>query len=280
MFDEWIDALAARLTPPSERRGRDVDLAPGALPKAQGPDRIALSGADVFVATLHLPTGASIARMLPTVAPIAPDQLVWKAKRAAGGPRTMRIAMARRKRIAEIAATYPETAIDRPTIVANDGGMRFIFAQGGAGSSAAARATLAALLIALVLILTIPLTTLIGAKLLAYRQQTAIRAVEQAGGGALVAKREAATGRLLAEQLRPAIERPTIGAVIGQLSTALPEGAHLASVSRDANGRLVVEVEAIDPDPVRAALASLGLKATGQRPVTDRGIRSRFEGQQ
>ncbi|PZO92045.1 MAG: hypothetical protein DI623_00920 [Sphingomonas sanxanigenens] len=279
-FAHWIDALASRLTPRGERTGRDMILARGEQPTPSGPDRISLGEEESFVATARLRPGETMMQAIGRVAPIAPAELVWKARRASGphGARLLHVAMARRTRIDAIAAAYPKTPEARPTIGVTRGDGPMILVAGGAGSSAAARATVKALLAALILLLTIPLTTWAGAKLLTMREARATRAAEARGGGALAAKRQADATIALAARLRPALERESAGALIGRLARALPDGARLATLDEAADGRLIVEVDSSDPDPVRAAFAPLGLKATAQRAVTDRGIRSRFEG--
>ena len=279
-FTGWIDALAGRLTPRAERNGRDMALAPGEIPKPSGPDRLSLGEADSFVATARLRPGETIAQAIGRLAPIAPVELIWKAHRARGpqGAHLLHVAMARRSRIDAILATYPKAPEARPTIGVARGGNLTILVTGGAGSSPAARATVKALLAAFALQLTIPLTTWAGAKLLTMREARAAQAAEAQGGGALAAKRQADTTVALAVQLRPALERESTGALIEKLTKALPDGARLATLDEAADGKLVVEVDSNAPDPVRAAFAPLGLKATAQRAVTDRGIRSRFEG--
>lgn len=279
-FAGWIDALAGRLTPRAERSGRDLTLAAGEIPKPSGPDRIGLGEEESFVATTRLRPGETVTQAIGRLAPIAPAELVWKARRASGpqGARLLHVAMARRARIDAILAAYPTTPEAKPAIGVTRGGARTVLVAGGVGSSPAARATVKALLVAFALLLTIPMTTWAGAKLLTLRETRAAQAAEAQGGGALAAKRQADTTVALAAQLRPALERESTGALIEKLTKALPDGARLATLDEAADGKLVVEVDSNDPDPVHAAFAPLGLKATAQRAVTDRGIRSRFEG--
>ena len=50
-------------------------------------------------------------------------------------------------------------------------------------------------------------------------------------------------------------------------------GGALHAIRRDDSGLVTIEIDAADPDRVSLP----GFRRTGQWPVTDRGIRSRFE---
>ena len=251
MWAWWVDALAGRLTPKGERKPEEVELAPG----------------DVHVVTAPLPAGARVAAIVAATAPIPPEQLRWTAHvtTGAGGRRQVRVAMARKTAIA--AARRTSTRVGGPAVVARAGDERFVLVEGGSGSTPAARRTVVALLGALGLILTIPLTTALAAGLLAANERRAIAAVDNG------AAQRAEVQRALAERLRPALARPTLSALAAEAIAVLPAGGALHAIRRDDSGLVTIEIDAADPDRVSLP----GFRRTGQWPVTDRGIRSRFE---
>ncbi|WP_414900867.1 hypothetical protein ACMT1E_13450 [Sphingomonas flavalba] len=251
MLAWWVDALAGRLTPKGERKPEVVELAP----------------ADVHVMTAPLPPGGRVAAIVAAMAPIPPEQLRWTAHvtTGAGGRRQVRVAMARKAAIA--AARRKAPLIGGPTVIARDGHERFVLVEGGSGSTPAARRTVIALLAALGLILTIPLTTAFVAGVLAASERRAIAAVDNG------AAQRAEVQRALAERLRPALARPPLSALAADAIRAMPAGAAIHAIRRDDSGLVTIEIDAADPDRVSLP----GFRRTGQWPVTDRGIRSRFE---
>jgi len=77
-----------------------------------------------------------------------------------------------------------------------------------------------------------------------------------------------------------ALGRETVSATMARLDTALPEGATLHALGRDADGVLEMEIDTADPEALRAALArdpALARLATaGETMVPDRGLRLRL----
>ena len=252
MFTWWVDALARWLTPRGEL----------------APEEVVLPAADVHVLTAPLPAGTRVAGAVAALAPIPPEQLRWTAHVAtdSAGRRQVRVAMARKVAIRVIGVK--SRVIGGPAVIARVGNERFVLAEGGSGASALARRTVIALFAAMALILTIPLTTALGAKLLGAKERHAIAALGTGTTGQTEAQ------RALAERLRPALARPTVSALAAKVVAVLPAGATLQATRRDDSGLVTIEIDAADPDRV----AVPGYRKTGQWPVTDRGIRSRFEG--
>ena len=232
----WIDSLAADLTPDDER---------------ETVERIWLVGGDVHVATISDGAGT-----IADVAPISPDQLGWT---LAGS----HVAMARRTTI-DAAAADPS----RPWVMARRGNQIFVLARGRSGASALARRTVSALLIAMLLILTIPVTTSIGARWLTAEERRRIAAL-----GATPATDAEDTDRI-----RALLDRPSLSGIVAETSARLAGGSTVHAISRDRAGRIVIEIDSADPEAARAAIPpGLRLAAAGQSAVTDRGMRSRFE---
>ena len=110
-----------------------------------------------------------------------------------------------------------------------------------------------------------PLATLAGAALLvggAEREVASLRRQAQPRID-LLAARDAAR-----ETLVRAGAAPMLGSVLEALGAVLPEQARIASVERDAAGRVAAEIVTIDPDALRSALRRdprYRWRETGQR---------------
>lgn len=119
--------------------------------------------------------------------------------------------------------------------------------------------------VALLLMLA-PVATITGARLMADRAATRAAALEARAQPAMAAGERAERARDL---LRGAIARPGVGVTLDGLARALPPEATLVSATRDPTGALTIEVAAIDPDRLRAALrrdpATAGLRDAGQQ---------------
>lgn len=111
-----------------------------------------------------------------------------------------------------------------------------------------------------------PLLTLAGAQLMIAREEAAAAELRAAAAPRLAAQRAADEARAM---LARTIERPTLGATLEAVATALPEDAQLIRAERFRDGLLELDVAASDPDRLRAALRrSRGLarmRDTGQR---------------
>lgn len=123
------------------------------------------------------------------------------------------------------------------------------------------------------LIVTGPLLTIGGAKLLEGWQKAAHARLEAEAQPRIEAARAATAAR---EQMDAVLRRRTLAATIEALARALPADATLVRAERTAQGALELEIAAPDPDRLRAALrrvpALARLRNTGQRQADTRII--------
>jgi hypothetical protein len=117
-----------------------------------------------------------------------------------------------------------------------------------------------------VLIAVGPLLTIAGAKLLTAQQRAAAAKLETEVAPRIAAARAAVEAR---QQIDALLRRRALGATIEGLARALPPEATLIHAGRTAQGLVEIEVEAPDPDQLRAALRRTPmfarLRNTGQR---------------
>ena len=115
-----------------------------------------------------------------------------------------------------------------------------------------------------------PLLTIVGAHML----RTGVEADNRALASQLRTRNapQAARGAAAAV-LRDATRQPALAATLDRLARALPDDARLVSAVRDADGALLFEISASDPDLLRGALrrdSLLGtLRERGQRRTQD-----------
>lgn len=139
------------------------------------------------------------------------------------------------------------------------------------------RACLITVAVAAGLLLSIPLSTAIGAHLLAEANERRSEALAQEAASRLAAARQAVKIERARPEVGRLLGRRTISELIERLARALPPAAHVHALSRGEDGALVAEIEIVDPDLLRPALASDplldSLRPIGQRGVPDGGIR-------
>ncbi len=115
-----------------------------------------------------------------------------------------------------------------------------------------------------------PLLTIVGAGLM--------RAGVEAGARTLEAQLRsrtapAAARRDAAAVLRDAVRQPALAATLERLARVLPDDARLVSAARGAEGQLILEIAASDPDLLRGALRRdpmlAAMRESGQRRTAD-----------
>lgn len=129
-------------------------------------------------------------------------------------------------------------------------------------------------MISICLVASIPVSIAVGAWSMTFVARQDAQKLAQAAALNIDARREA----ILAEEARPVTSRllaaPSISDLIQRLSATLPAGDTVADAARDAHGILTIDIETIDPDELRRALARdaklAKLRETGQS-ATDRG---------
>lgn len=121
-------------------------------------------------------------------------------------------------------------------------------------------------------LIALPLAAALGATLLAARieRQVARLAQEQAARPP-VADRAGVSA---------AMAREPVSVTIARVARRLPADAALHAAARDRNGALTLEIDAVDPEAIRAALSAdpalAGLATAGETMVPDRGLRMRL----
>lgn len=155
------------------------------------------------------------------------------------------------ERAGDPARPFPEKRFDRGSLVT---------AAGAAG-----------------LLLSIPLSTAIGARLLAEANERQSEIIARAAASRVAAAREAAAIERARPEAARLLGRRTVSELVERFARALPPDARIHALSREESGAIVAEIEIMDPDLLRPALASdpllKSLRAIGQRGVPDGGIR-------
>lgn len=132
-------------------------------------------------------------------------------------------------------------------------------------------------LVATLLLVSIPISTALGALLLAAVNERRADLIDKKNRGRITAALEAAEIARARPEIARLIGRMTMSEVVERLARALPADARLHALSRERDGGLVMEVDVIDPDGLRPALASdplfAGLREIGQQSAAGNGLR-------
>lgn len=127
------------------------------------------------------------------------------------------------------------------------------------------------------LLLSIPLSTAIGARLLAAANERQSKAIARNAAARLAVVWEAAEIERGRPEVARLLGRRTISELLERFARALPPDARIHMLSREDDGAVVTEIDIFDPDLLRPALASdpqlRSLSAIGQRSVPDGQVR-------
>jgi hypothetical protein len=225
--------------------------------------RILLTTPDVYVTSVTLPKAArrrlksAVALQLSQLAPIEPGALRWAMQSIEESQDgiVVRVAMARAERMEALRSLFEANGMEPPSIHAETPEGSIELAAGHDGSRRwGSRAERRAWAIAAMLILSIPLTTTVGAMALTASTRSRIEELQREAAPRLAADSEARRDEALRAALRPLTARPGVSTTIEDLAAKLPLTDHVKSIRQAGNGALEFTVETVNPD---AALASL-----------------------
>jgi len=225
--------------------------------------RIVLTAPDAYVTSVSLPKAArkrlrsAVALQLSQLAPVDPDLLRWAMALTEIGPDRIivRVAMARAARVEALQALCEANGIVPPPVHAATPEGTLELAPGHDGSRTWSKVDRRAWAIAALLILTIPLTTALGAMGLEATVQGRIAALQREAGPRLRAEAKARQSEGLRHALRPLFAHPSASATIEELAARLPMTDHVKSIEQAGNGILQFTLESADPEGAQAALA-------------------------
>ncbi len=225
--------------------------------------RILLESPDVFATSLSLPKAArrrlksAVALQLSQVAPVEPSILRWATRSAEAGPDRIQVevAMARADRVARLQELFEINGLAPPPVFAAAGDEPLQLAAGRRVTVAASdQAGARAWIVAALLIVSIPLTTTLGATLLRASAESRIGVLEKSATPRLRDEAQARRSEELRRGLRPLVGRPSVTATLEDLATRLPMSDHVVSVRQSGDRILDLTVEAADAEAVEAAL--------------------------
>lgn len=226
--------------------------------------RVRLAPPDVHILSLLVPRkqgsrGTAIAEALADQAPLDPDRLRWAVRWGAAGEASVaaRVAIAHADHVRSIIGAFEAHGIT-PAIIADIDGRPATLVAG----KRAGRSPLVTMLVALLLLATIPLSTAVGAHVLAAAIDRANAGIAAEGDPRLAAEARAAEMARARPVIGRLLEQRPISEIVARLAAVLPTGARIHTLSRDADGNVTVAVDLIDPDALRPALARDPLLAT------------------
>jgi len=253
--------------------------------------RIVLDVPDVYIASLDLPAAArgrlnaAVSLHLPQVAPLDPSLLVWTAipGPALGGRISVSVAMARAARADALQDMFANHGLPIPAIAAVGPNGPVELQRSGAGGAASweARANRAAIGTALLLLLSMPLTTVAGAWLLAGMAEGEAERISREIAPRLVQERKAERDGELRRALALVYAHPAATATVEALALGAPDTDYLVSASRSPDGSLQASVDSADPEALKAAMAKTpfrpALQAIDVAPIEEKPARARVE---
>lgn len=217
--------------------------------------RVVLSEPDTMAVRITLPRAAR-SRLRPAIAlhlsehlPIEPELAFWDIveQRVVGADIHVELIVARTAQVEDIKRTFAEHGLRSPEIAGRVGEREVLFSRGERPALKASERR--PLLLAAALVALAPILTLAGSEFLIAQNRAAIAKLE----AELAPKREAARLAREREQLRAGLATlPTLplSTLLDDVAANLPQSAHLQSAQRE-GGSVTLEIEAVDPDPVR-----------------------------
>lgn len=226
--------------------------------------RLVLQPPDIHIMDLSLPKAArnrlrsATALQLHQVAPLEPEHLIWAFETRETGEReiTVRVAMARRARVAQLQALFDTQDLRIPPIDAQceDGLMRLMTGETRPRDPERYRMRLA-LATAATLILSIPLTSLVGAAILKATAESRIAALEAEIAPKIEVERHWRSDEALRQALLPVARLPIASAVLDDLSRRLPETAYAESIEQAPDRSLLLTLSTTDAQETLADLS-------------------------
>ena len=226
--------------------------------------RIILAAPDIYTASLTLPKAArgrlrsAVMLQLGEISPLDPAMLSWSTHnvRRTGEHITLQVVMAKTRRLDGLVSLFAENGLPTPPIMAVVAGAFVQLAAGYDGSRARpANGGRRTLLFAGALLAAIPPAIIIAASILIATNDRASERLEEA----VRPKIEAETRARHAEQLRAALApvqaRSPVSSLLDNLAGRLPTSAWVRSIGERPDGTVEFEIDALEPETVRAALA-------------------------
>jgi len=250
--------------------------------------RLWLHPPDVHGRVVPLPEGArghvrqAVQLQLADIAPVDPAELVVEVApvRTTDGL-AADVVMARRARIDAVVQQFEASARPMPPLFAAGTQGPIRLRRGSDHASLHLSLPQRWVLIAiLALLASIPVSTLGLGAWLSTRAEARITALQPAAAARKAAEARARRDQAQAETMAALVKSANISELMGALESRLPESAWLKSIERAADGSLIIEVEARDPDLVLAALNDRTLlpnfQVIAQEPASDGRISIRI----
>jgi hypothetical protein len=201
---------------------------------------------------------SAIALQLSQIAPINPDQLTWVVDEMAADDAilTVRVTMARTSHMAQLQRLFVDNGHPMPPIDAASDGARVALAKGCARARSPKQRQLRQVAaITVLMLVSIPLTTLIGAAVIGAATQNQIAALETKLAPKMETERRLRRAEALRAAFAPLIVKPDASSAIEELASLLPETAYAQSVEQGLDRSLMVTASAINPDETSQAIS-------------------------
>jgi hypothetical protein len=226
--------------------------------------QLVLDSPDIHIATLILPVAArsrlkaAVALRLYDIAPLDSELLLWEAIITAQDTRGLHVTvvMARTARIDTLVETFQAASVPMPEIVVKLDNQLIILRRGIEGSSTPEKQhDRRAWAIAGALVLSIPLTTVVAARIITGSNDTRVTGSEDSVRPKLEAERRWRRDEAMRRVLIPILARPSASATIDRLANIIPKSASARSVDQASDRSLAFVVDTSDPKSLADALS-------------------------
>jgi hypothetical protein len=240
---------------------------------AQCRTHLVLRAPDIFVTHLTLPLAArrnwrsATALQLDQLAPLDPALLVWNARivRQNSADFTVQLVVAKAAKIAALHALFEDQQLPTPPIDADLGNERMALAQGDARAVDPDRDLWRkALIVSVALLVSVPLTTLVGAILFSWSLERKSELLSSSIAPRLERERAWQRGEHARQALAGVSAHAAVSPVLEDVARLLPKSGFVQSIARSADRSLLVSVTT--PEPKQAAEA---LRASTALPGLD-----------
>jgi len=227
--------------------------------------RIILTPPDIYATTVTLPKAArgrlrsAVMLQLGEISPLDPAMLSWSMHnvRRNGEHITLQLVMAKARRLDGLVSLFAQNGLPTPPIMAavDDGFVKLAAGYDGSRAGIADEGRRRTMLFAGGLLAATPFAIIIAASVLIATNDRASERLEEAVRPKGEAENRARHAERLRAALAPVYARPAVGSLLDNLAGRLPTTAWVRSISERPDGAVEFEIDALEPEAVRAALA-------------------------
>lgn len=226
--------------------------------------RILLAHPDCYVTVVRLPKAArsklhsAVRLQLQQISPLNPELIIWTCELDETGDAdiAVRVAMAKAAHLERLREAFEAHDIPFPPVYAVGRDRALKLTEGHDGSRRRmGPGEKRAWMIGAALLASVPLTTLIGAKLLAASAQSSVAALQNEVVALVKEEREAQEAEDVRRTLRPLHSRPSVTRIVEELAARVPMTDHVTGVALRSDRKIEFSVKTADAEALEAALS-------------------------